>query len=137
MPIKNEIDVRYIMKQAYLDKKKVYLPKICELGDDKIMYFYEYNEGDTLIRGFYNILEPSGDKILDVDDKTLVIMPGAVYSLDNKRIGYGGGFYDKFLANNPSVKKLAVAYYFQILDHIPYDEHDIEPDKIIFINQGE
>jgi 5-formyltetrahydrofolate cyclo-ligase len=132
MPIRNEVDVRLLLEPAWTDGKQVYLPKV--LPDD-YMEFYSYNESTALISGAYNILEPDSKEILVPDSDTLIIMPGAVFSKDNKRIGYGGGYYDRYLAKHPECKTIAVAYDFQILEHIPYEEHDVCPDVVINCTQ--
>jgi 5-formyltetrahydrofolate cyclo-ligase len=132
MPIRNEVDVRLLLEAAWDDGKQVYLPKV--LPDD-YMEFYSYNESTALISGAYNILEPDSKEILVPDSDTLIIMPGAVFSKDNKRIGYGGGYYDRYLAKHPECKTIAVAYDFQILEHIPYEEHDVCPDVVINCTQ--
>lgn len=127
MPINNEVDTKYLMDICFSMGKEVYLPKV--LGDN--MEFYQYNLNTKLVEGAYNILEPDNKKILQPDNKTLVVMPGAVFSEDCNRIGYGGGYYDRYLEKYTDCYKVAICYKFQILDKIPSDEHDIKPDIII------
>jgi 5-formyltetrahydrofolate cyclo-ligase len=128
MPIRNEVDVRLLLEPARSDGKLVYLPKV--LPED-YMEFYSYTENTSLISGAYNILEPDSKDVLVPDSDTLIIMPGAVFSKDRERIGYGGGYYDRYLAAHPECKTVAVAYDFQILEQIPYEEHDICPDLVV------
>ncbi len=127
MPINNEVDTKYLIDVCFSMKKEVFLPKV--LGDN--MDFYQYKPDMKLTDGPYNILEPENDKVLIPDNKTLVVMPGAVFSEDCNRIGYGGGYYDRYLEKHPYCYKVAVCYKFQILDSIPFDKHDIKPDIII------
>jgi 5-formyltetrahydrofolate cyclo-ligase len=133
MPIRNEVDVRLLLEPARADGKNVYLPKVLKdiKSAEYYMEFYSYTEDTALISGAYNILEPDSDEILVPDNDTLIIMPGAVFSKDNQRIGYGGGYYDRYLAKHTGCKTIAVAYDFQILEQIPYEEHDMCPDEII------
>jgi 5-formyltetrahydrofolate cyclo-ligase len=143
MPIRNEVDVRLLIEPARADGRSVYLPRIVKnvkkeqsadnhaLMFEDYMEFYSYTEDTSLVSGAYNILEPDNDEILVPDNDTLIIMPGAVFSRDNKRIGYGGGYYDRYLSLHPECKTIAVAYDFQILDEIPYEEHDICPDVVV------
>jgi 5-formyltetrahydrofolate cyclo-ligase len=128
MPIRNEVDVRLLLEPARTDGKSVYLPKVLP---ENYMEFYSYNESTALISGAYDILEPDSTEILEPDEDTLIIMPGAVFSKDNKRIGYGGGYYDRYLAKHPECKTMAVAYDFQVLEQIPYEEHDVCPDVVM------
>ena len=127
MSIKNEVDLTSLLKQCFKDNKNVWLPRVI----DKNMDFYSYEEDTPLISGAYDIKEPNSDKKLNPNDKTLIIMPGAVFSEDKKRIGYGGGYYDKYLFEHPGCHTIAVCYEFQVFFDIPTDEHDIKPDLII------
>ncbi len=133
MPIKNEIDVRHILENAWACGKKVYLPKILQGDDGLYMDFYQYDKATPLIEGPYNILEPDSDDALVPDKDTLIIMPGAVFSKDRVRIGYGGGYYDRYLSHNPVCKTMAVAYDFQVLDKLVCDVHDVRPQKVLYI----
>ena len=127
MPINNEVNLDILMDQAFLDSKNVWLPRII----NKTMEFYSYTKETELIKGAYGILEPDSHEILVPDANTLVIMPGAAFSEDMGRIGYGGGYYDKYLSKHTCCKTIAVCYNFQIMPMIPMDDHDIRPDMII------
>ncbi len=127
MPISNEVWLDELLQDAYQKGKKVWLPRVI----DKTMNFYSYPKDSELIKGAYNIMEPASDEELIPTDNTLIIMPGAAFSKDRARIGYGGGYYDKYLCVHPECKTIAVCYNFQILPWIPTDEHDIKPNIII------
>lgn len=125
--VNNEVFLDILMEDAFFTEKKVWLPKIL----DKSMEFYSYKQGDSLVRGAYNIPEPDSMEKLIPDENTLIIMPGAAFTKDMARIGYGGGYYDKYLDRYPCCKTIAVCYNFQILPWIPEDSHDIKPQVII------
>lgn len=127
MPINNEVDVTYIMNAARREEKSIWLPRIAA-GD---MKFCLYEEGKPPVMGAFGILEPDSWKTLKADENTLVIMPGSVFSEKRDRIGYGGGYYDVFLHDNPQCMTAAVCYDFQILPELPAEEHDIKPDIIV------
>ncbi len=127
MPINNEVNVEILMKQAFEDGKNVWLPRVI----NKNMEFYKYSKDTTLIKGAYGILEPDTNEILTPDNNTLIIMPGAAFSEDMGRIGYGGGYYDTYLSKHTCCKTIAACYNFQIMPMVPMDEHDIKPDMII------
>ena len=80
-----------------------------------------------LTKSAFGIPEPEGNTAerLSPHSSALVIMPGAVFSVKKDRIGYGGGYYDRFLAGRDGCKTIAVCYDFQIKDDIPADKHDI------------
>lgn len=134
VPINNEVDIA-----SYFDKileygKKLYLPKV--LPDNR-MEFYRFTKDTTLKEGAFHILEPESDEQLVADKNTLVILPGAVFSVFADRIGYGGGFYDRYLASNSLAMTVALAYDFQILScddgnmEFPVELTDIRPDYVI------
>ena len=88
---------------------------------------------DDLVPGCLGILEPDPEKIIPVpvDEIDIIVIPGAVFSENGCRIGYGGGFYDRFLQNR-HILKYAFAYDFQIIDGVPFDpEFDVKVDYII------
>jgi 5-formyltetrahydrofolate cyclo-ligase len=61
----------------------------------------------------------------------LIIVPGLAFDTANFRLGYGGGYYDSFLADNPETLKVGIFYPFQKVIHIPLEPHDVQLDKII------
>ena len=81
----------------------------------------------------YGILEPiSVDKEKIASDFDIIVMPGVAFDKEGNRIGYGGGYYDKYLEKNIfKAKKIALAYEEQILEKIETDYHDIKVDFII------
>ena len=78
------------------------------------------------------ILEPIDDSIVIKKDIDLIIVPGAVFDKDFNRIGYGGGYYDRYLEDIAyKNNKVVLAYDFQIVDKIEKEEHDVKVDIII------
>lgn len=126
MPIKNEVDVTLLFEGILASNKKIWLPRII----DNNMKFYLYEKNKGFVTGAYNILEPNSIVELEPDRDTLIIMPGAVFSKDCGRVGYGGGYYDRFLEKYPECMTIAVAYDFQVLDGLPIESFDIKPKKI-------
>ncbi len=127
MPINNEVNLDILLNKGFHDGKNIWLPRII----NKNMEFYKYTSEIQLIKGAYGILEPDSEEILVPDNNTLIIMPGAAFSEDMGRIGYGGGYYDRYLSKHPYCQTIAVCYSFQIMPMIPMDEYDIRPDMII------
>ena len=127
MPINNEVDVRLIFDRLLSLGKEIYIPKVC--GKDIIFYLYEGKE--SLAVGSFGIMEPVSGKELEADDDTFVVLPGAVFSRERDRVGYGGGFYDRFMKKHPGIKNAAVCYDMQIYVKIPADSRDVKPDMII------
>lgn len=128
MPIRNEVDVTLMLDTAWKDGKKIWLPRII----DGLMEFYYYDKSTELVADDrYHIPEPQSDRRLAPGDRTLVVMPGAVFSVHKDRIGYGGGYYDRYLSKYPMCNTIAVCYNFQIVDDIQAELHDIKPDVIV------
>lgn len=127
MPMRNEVDVTLLIKEIIKDKKTVWLPRI----NGEIMDFYYYDENTKLVDGPFNTKEPFSEMKLVPNDNTLIIMPGAAFTVEGDRIGYGGGYYDKYLEKYPCCKTTAVCYDFQIVNNIPTEEHDIKPGKVV------
>ena len=69
--------------------------------------------------------------ILEPDERTLIIMPGSVFDVHGHRIGYGGGYYDKYLARHTQCRTIAVCFDFQIVEELPAEDHDICPELIV------
>ena len=136
MPYNNEVDVMLLAEPAIETGKKVWVPKVLEKSADGQageMVFNRYeggSEAETTVVA-YNITESISEDILEPDDSTVIIMPGAVFTPWRERIGYGGGFYDKFLSEHPQCKTIAACYDLQVVDEIPTEEFDIKPDYVV------
>ena len=88
---------------------------------------------NDLVPGTFGISEPVAEKLCPVlvDDIDIVIMPGAAFNVKGCRIGYGGGFYDRFLQKR-SISSYALAFDFQIVDEVPFSpEYDVKVDYIV------
>lgn len=130
----SEINTRVIMKEIIKRNKNLYIPYIDNVTKEmKLTLITDLNK--DLVKGYYNILEPKDELRKNVVDNNiidLVITPGVVFSKEKHRIGYGGGYYDRFYGNlksNPL--KVALAYDFQIVDEIPVEKFDIPVDVLI------
>lgn len=128
-----EVMTRGIFDDAILRKKRVYFPRADKLTNT--MEFYQIVSVRQLERGYMDILEPKEDirfcyKFRPKED-TLAILPGVAFDIAGYRIGYGKGFYDRYLVNKRQLSTMALAYACQIVDEIPRDEHDIRMDKIV------
>ncbi len=123
---KKEAGTRKIIEKAWQLGKKVAVPKI--IGDE--MQFFYIGDFQCLEDGYCHILEPKTDSPAN-GKNVLVIMPGAVFDPNRNRIGYGKGFYDRFLEKNPAFHTLALAFMLQFVENIPADSYDKKPETII------
>ncbi len=124
-----EIVTDEIIEQAWRDGKKVAVPKVL---DDGLMEFYYIDSFDGISEGYCGIPEPDGG-IVAKDEKVLILMPGLAFDREHNRIGYGGGFYDRYLERyaDTNFTKVSLAYDFQIFDKLEVEEHDQKIDAVI------
>lgn len=117
-----------ILAQAILDGKQVALPKVC--GHN--MRFYRMTDLSRVQKGYGGIPEPCGDEPIASDPAALVLMPGLAFDSFGHRVGYGGGFYDRFLAAEPMHPTVALCYAFQLLPTLETEEFDIPVDFVLY-----
>ena len=122
-----EVRTAKILQQAQKDGKRVAVPKV--FGDE--MRFLWLDDLSAVAPGAYNIPEPVADTPVADDETALVLMPGLAFDPDGHRCGYGGGFYDKYLAAHPKHVTLALCYGFQMFDHLDVDDYDIPVQYVI------
>ena len=96
------------------------------------MKFIWLDDLSKVEKGYAGIPEPIDDGPVADDCKALVLMPGMAFDPEGHRIGYGGGFYDKFLEKEPEHPKLALCYAFQLLPRLETEDHDIPVDWVLW-----
>lgn len=132
--VKKEVDTLSLIQRGWSEGKSIYLPKC--FPQEKEMKFYKLESFDQLEIVYYGIAEPIIDKCeaLSLEELELILVPGLAFDRRGYRIGYGGGYYDRFLKNTPShVKKLSLAFSFQVSNdqNLPRNEYDIPVETII------
>jgi 5-formyltetrahydrofolate cyclo-ligase len=128
---KKEVDTHNIIRYALMKGKSVYVPKIISMEEG--MEAVEISSMIELEANKYGILEPKNCcRVALPNQIDFVVLPGVAFDLKGGRVGYGGGFYDRYLANiKTKVPKVALAYSFQIFDIVPMNEQDIDIDGVI------
>ena len=116
-----------MLEQALKDGKRVAVPKV--FGGE--MRFIWMTDLSQVAVGYAGIPEPVADGPVADDPQALVLMPGLAFDPQGHRIGYGGGFYDKFLEQETQHPTLALCYDFQMLDHLETEAHDIPVDTVL------
>lgn len=111
-----------------IQDKEIFLPRVN--GDE--LDVVAYSECD-LQTGSYNISEPNG-KAVTPDTIDVMVIPGMAFDTDLNRLGRGKGFYDRLLSSTHAIK-IGICYDFQLIKHIPTDQHDIKMDIIITPNR--
>ena len=123
-----EVRTRPIIERAWADGKRVAVPKI--VGGE--MCFIWLERFDRLApQGAFGIPEPVDDEPIADDDSALVLVPGLAFDARGHRLGYGGGFYDRWLAAHPGHPTVALCYGFQMVEELPVEAHDRAVDTVI------
>lgn len=136
---KGEVDTLGLIEELFKLGKIVYVPKVIDIKTG-LMRFYKISSLEDLEPGCMNILEPKKSlEVLEeslIDDNFVIVMPGLAFDKKGHRLGYGGGFYDRFNARVYSgLLKLALSFDFQLVDELIANEFDIDVDKVITENE--
>lgn len=126
-PIGSEVDLRGLMQLCWDVGKRVAIPRI--LG--KEMAFFEINDFDHLEDGPLGTKQPPDSGAPTFWEHALVLCPGVAFDNRGYRLGYGAGYYDKFLAREPEHITIGVAYGSQIGADLPVEAHDMPLDYIV------
>lgn len=125
----NEVDTFDIITKAFEQGKKVAVPKTYGKG---IMEFFLINSMDELELGRMQILEPVNTDVKIVpDESSLIIVPAVVYDINGYRIGFGGGYYDRYLSLYNNVNTIGITYDEHLIDNVEHDEYDQKVDCVI------
>ena len=129
-PIGSEVDIKYIFHDIFQNSKKLFLPKI---NDDRIN-FVNVENINTLVKNRLGILEPVvNNNITTSNEIDLIVVPSIAATRTGMRLGYGKGYYDKFLFQC-KVKTISAIYECQLMRFIPISKYDVILDHIITEN---
>ncbi len=121
-----EVFTRPLIEAAWEAGKKVAVPKV----HGKDLVFYEFSDYAQLEPGYFQIPEPASGAAVNWEE-ALMLMPGVAFDPKRRRVGYGGGFYDRYLEAHPRHFTVALAFEFQMLDEAPHEETDIMPSRVV------
>lgn len=126
--VKDEADTRRIIEYSLSKGKKVYIPEC--VGRE--MLFYELNSIEELVEGRFGIptVNTKNKKPLSEFSNTLCIVPALSFDKYGNRIGYGGGYYDRFLKENEAFS-LGLTFESCLCEILPYEEFDIAVNAVI------
>ena len=128
---RSEINTLPIIEQSFKLGKEVSVPKVNLSTGEMHAYIIE-DLDSSLEPGHYGILEPvAGCRELDYHRLELIITPGRAFTLRGERLGYGGGFYDRFMGRHTQAISCALTYNRLILGELPIKEHDLAVDYVI------
>ncbi len=135
----SEVITTYLIDRALSEQKQVFVPKVTGMD----MEFHRICDRTCLVEGYRGIREPSDGPVFAIEAdqeggqgrEPLMLMPGSAFDAARRRIGYGKGFYDRYLHRltqaGRKVCTAALCFECQVTGQIPSEEHDIRPDLII------
>ncbi len=130
---RSEVDTLPMIRRALQEGKRACVP--CTNADDKSMVASQLLDLENDLRlGNYDILEPKHECLRPVppEEIDVVLMPGVAFDLTGGRLGYGGGYYDRFLERcSPRCRLIAVAFELQIVERVPCADHDRHVHMIV------
>ncbi len=126
----DEVPTQILIDQLAVQGKTVLLPRVIS---DTDMELHRYTGKQDLQTGAYGILEPTGELFTNYESIDIAIVPGMAFDDDGHRLGRGKGYYDRFLSRVPNIYKIGLCFSWQMVDHVPFDEHDIVMDEVIQI----
>ncbi|MFC7684716.1 5-formyltetrahydrofolate cyclo-ligase [Ureibacillus sp. GCM10028918] len=127
---KQEVDTKEIIESLWKLKKKVVVPKCNTI--DRSMNFYEIENFNQLENVYMDLLEPIPEctHLVPAEKIDCIIVPGIVFDIKGYRIGYGGGYYDRYLTQFRGML-ISLAFSIQIRENVPVEDFDIPVDLII------
>jgi len=128
LPYNQEVRTVPMLERALAEGKRVAVPKV--YGEE--MRFIWMTDLSQVDKGYSGIPEPVADGPVADDPHALVLMPGLAFDPQGHRIGYGGGFYDRFLAQEPEHPTVALCYEFQMLEKLETEDFDIPVDLVLW-----
>lgn len=130
MEMPGEVQMRTLIEDCWKMGKRVAVPKV----EGRVQHFYEITGWDKkeLVDGVWHIQEPDPAKCACLDDceQAFMVMPGVAFDDRRHRIGYGGGYYDRYLDLHRQHPTCAAAFELQFFEEVPTEPHDLLPEHI-------
>lgn len=130
----NELPTELLIQTALLQKKKVYLPRVAPKHQ---LHFIQVDETTQYEKHRFGMLEPIGDVLADVSLLDLIVVPGVAFSEQGDRVGFGGGYYDRLLAQHTEIPTMGIAADDLVVaePNWPVESFDFAVDTIVRIGE--
>ena len=129
--IQSEVDLALFCRHAKQSGKALYFPKV--FGEE--MEFFRVDDATQLHKGAFSVMEPNIEEFAlqpyQLDIGAPVLVPGVAFSKRGERIGYGKGYYDRYIAAHPKLFPVGVCFSCQLLDEIPAEPQDIAMRQVV------
>ena len=129
----NEVNTYPLVKWC-LDNNKTVIAPYCVQSNKEIVPYKITNLSNDLIKSTFGVMEPKQDLLekVNIEDIDLILVPGVAFDEHCNRIGFGAGYYDRFLCKkSKDATTIGIAYDYQIIDKVPTDKYDVPLDFII------
>jgi 5-formyltetrahydrofolate cyclo-ligase len=128
----SEVQTAELLERLHRAGKRVALPRV-EEGE---VVAVAYAPGGPVTAAHFGAMEPLGADVVPPEDVDVVLVPGVAFDRRGARVGYGGGFYDRFLPRRrPGVPAIAIAFSVQLVDEVPEGGMDRRVDAIVTENE--
>ena len=132
---RSEVKTRSLIQQIQSLGKKVVVP-VTLLQERDLLPVHITNMDDDLAPGYASILEPveaiRSTNFVSPESIDIIFLPGSVFDERGGRMGYGGGFYDRFVSQKaPQAHRIGLCYEFQVVPEAPLQDHDERMDVIV------
>lgn len=129
MATMNEVSVRSALEKALDLGKAVGLPKVV----DKKMSYYKVTSLDQVVFGQFGIMEPISEELIEPSENDLMLVPGIVFDQKGYRVGYGGGYYDRYISQYETIPyiRYGICYNNQLVEGIDHEAFDQKVDMVI------
>ena len=126
-PFRHEVNVLPLLKKYIIQKKRIVLPKVL---NSTTMAFFEIQNLEDTAPSAYGSYEPNATVPVNPEEIDWMFVPGVAFTEHCYRLGYGGGYYDRYL-KNARIQTVGVAYDFQITNQFEPDAYDVPLDYVI------
>jgi len=131
LPFRGEVDIEELISLGWYQKKSIYVPRC--IPSTLALEVVKLENMNQLQVGHYGLREPNNESIIsDPQILDLIIIPGSVYDKQGGRLGYGAGYYDRFLLHcRENTVRLAPCFDIQIVDEVKRRSHDQLMDILV------
>jgi 5-formyltetrahydrofolate cyclo-ligase len=128
-PLHNEVDLRPLYVELLEEDVKLYFP----VTEGENMTFYQVESLDDFVEGTFHVMEPKNREypLTDLAQSMIALVPGVMFDVSGNRVGYGKGYYDRYLKGCADCHKIGIAYPMQILGQWEAKPWDVPMDCLL------